>query len=148
MFYKENILILNKDINDKKELFIEIANRATKLGISNNFKELVNGFIYREKQGTTGFIDTFGIPHCRNKYILKPSIIFIKSLKPIKWDSLDGSSLENMFALLVPETSEGANEHLNLLASISRKLMDEEFRNNIKKTKDLDELFLLINKVF
>ena len=46
---------------------------------------------------------------------------------------VDGKPLENMFALLIPEAE--ASEHLKYLAKISRKLMNLDFRADIKKAE-------------
>lgn len=142
MFSKDKILFLDKEIKSKDELFRILAKTAVKTGIATDEDKVFEAYQEREKLGTTGFTDGFGIPHCKTDAITEPSVIFVKSKVPIQWDSLDGKPLENMFSLLVPET--GGGEHLKMLATISRKLMVDDFRTAVKNAKtDTDVLKLL-----
>jgi|GEM_PF-2114462 len=50
-----------------------------------------------------------------------------------------------MFALLIPE--EGSNEHLKLLSTISRKLMNTAFREEIKSSKTDMEILKLLKEI-
>ncbi|NQX83508.1 MAG: PTS sugar transporter subunit IIA [Mycoplasmataceae bacterium] len=145
MFSKEKIIFLNKKINSKNDLFEIIADKAVELNISNDKQEVFNGLVDRENQGSTGFQEGFGIPHCKTNAIKKPSVLFIKSKYPIKWDTFDKKPLENMFALLIPE--DNASEHLQILAKISRKLMNKDFRNSIKSAKNPDDILVILKEI-
>ncbi len=145
MFNKENIIILDEKISSKEELFTILSNKAIELGISDSPEDLINGFKERESLGSTGFQDGFGIPHCKSKSVKKPAAIFAKSLVPIEWDTLDNNPMTEIIALLIPE--DGASEHLRVLAQISRKLMNKEFRANVKSTTDIETLLNLLKEI-
>lgn len=145
MFNKEEILILDHKINSKNELFKILSEKAFSLKISTNVDATYKGFQDREAQGTTGFLEGFGIPHCKTNANTKPSVIFCRSNTPIEWDSMDGQPLTNIFALLIPE--DGASKHLEILTQISRKLMDKDFRDSIKNAKTIDEILKLLKEI-
>lgn len=145
MFTKEKIIFLKKEIKSKNELFSIIANKAVELKISDDYDSVYEGLQKRENEGSTGFQDGFGIPHCKSKTIKEPTILFIRSEKPIEWDSIDGKPLENLFSLLIPE--ENASEHLQLLVKISRKLMNKEFRQNIKDSKNENDILKVLKEI-
>ncbi len=146
MFTEDNILILNKKTTSKDELFHIIAKKGIALGcVENDEESIFIGFKEREALGTTGFQDGFGIPHCKIPIIKKPTIIFVKSLIAIEWDSLDKKPLENLFALFIPVDNN--DQHLEMLVKISRKLMDENFRNKVKNTNKPKELYEIISEV-
>lgn len=145
MFDEKNIIILDKKINTKEELFAILAKKGVELEISDSESDLLNGFKEREAIGTTGFQDSFGIPHCKKASIKKPGIVFVKATIPIEWDSLDGKPLENMFALYIPEV--GADVHLQMLTNISRKLMHKDFREKIKNSSNPAELLGYVKEV-
>ncbi len=145
MFNQENIIILNKKIENKDELFKIIAKKAFDLKITTNQELVLKAIQDREAQGTTGFQDGFGIPHGRTSTILKPTVLFIRSNVPIKWDSLDGKPLQNLFVLLIPD--EQGDEHLKILALIARHLMKKEFRTRIQQANTKTELLDIIKEI-
>lgn len=55
---------------------------------------------------------------------------------------MDGEPLTEMFVLMIPE--KGAAEHLKILTQISRKLMDKDFRDNIKAAKTENAILKLL----
>lgn len=61
----------------------------------------------------------------------------------VDWDSLDGEKVKLIFMIAVPEQYAG-NEHLKILQLLSRKLMDDAFREQlltIRKVEDVLQLF-------
>ncbi len=52
-----------------------------------------------------------------------------------------------VFILAVPEES-ASNQHLKILAALSRKLMNENFRQEILEINNKDKLLNLLNDVF
>lgn len=145
MFSKEKILILDKKIESKDELFRIIADKAFELKISSDADATFKSFQNREAQGTTGFLEGFGIPHGKTDANIIPNVIFVRSNIPIEWDSMDGEPLTEMFALMIPE--KGAEEHLKILTQISRKLMDKDFRDNIKAAKTENAILKLLKQI-
>lgn len=142
VFSEENILITDIQMQNKTDLFAFIAKNARKFGYVTSEEECFKGLVAREEQQTTGFQDGFAIPHCKSATVYEPKIFFIKT-SPIIWDSLDGEAITDSFALLIP--TDGATEHLKLLAKIARSLIDKNYRTQLKQTKDQEKLFELIS---
>lgn len=59
---------------------------------------------------------------------------------------MDGANISNMFCLLIPET--GGAEHLKMLTTISRKLMHEDFRANVKAATTAPTIAKIVMEVF
>ncbi|UJF16669.1 PTS sugar transporter subunit IIA [Jeotgalibaca sp. MA1X17-3] len=96
----------------------------------------------REKEVTTGFKDGIAIPHSKNKTVLKPTLMFIKFTNPIEWESMDDKPVHIAFALAIPE---GKNqEHLKLLSTISRALIDDSFTEAILEATSEKEILELV----
>ncbi len=146
MFKEENLIFINNKVNSKDELFKIISEKVVELGVSDNLEEIIKGFQAREAQGSTGFQDGLGIPHCKSSYVKTPAAFFVRAEVPIEWDTFDGNPLTDMFALLIPE--EGGEEHLQVLVKISRKLMDKEFRKNIKSSNEPSEILKYLDEIF
>ena len=131
IFSNEHILI-NKKFKTQKDLFKALAKISLKKGIISNEKQLVDALIKREKEGTTGFEDGFAIPHARTKNVIKSSMFVIRNVEKFSdWPSLDGQGVKYAIALLIPENS--GTYHINVLSTIATKLINQDFRNVIKK---------------
>ena len=100
----------------------------------------------REKTGSTGIGFGVAIPHGKSAGVSKPGLAFAKLSRPIDWDSLDGQPVSIIFMIAVPEEAT-SNEHLQILIEISRKLINEDFRNRLLVVDDQQELSHLLQTI-
>lgn len=129
------IEILNGEkLNTKKEVFTKIEESVFKLypKVKNVSKEL----LIREDVSTTGFENGIAIPHAKISGISEAMIIIVRNLE-ISWPSMDSKNTNAAICILVPE-GEG-NEHLTILSNLSRKLINTEYIEFIKKA-DVNEI--------
>ncbi len=146
MLKQENIFLSSK-LKTRNDVFDFISNEAIKLNVisKNNKQKLVDAFIKRENESTTGFEDGFAIPHARIKQIKKPTIIVVRSSKGIEWDSMDGQPIKIAIALLIPE-NQSSMIHMDTLSKVATLLLDFEFRNNMHNLKTEEEVFKYLNE--
>ncbi len=102
--------------------------------------------IKREEEVTTGFGEGLAIPHAQSEYVTEPSLLFAKSTAGIEYDSLDGQKVHTLFMIAIPKNQKG--EHLKLLQMLSRKFMDEEFKQKLETVANNEEAYTLINGIF
>lgn len=93
----------------------------------------------REQAGSTGIGFGVAIPHGKSSGVSKPGLAFAKLASPLNWNSLDGNSVSVVFLIAVPDEAAG-NEHLQILIALSRKLIDEQFRQSLIEAKDTRQL--------
>jgi fructose PTS system EIIBC or EIIC component len=100
----------------------------------------------RENESTTGIGMNVAIPHGKSNSVVKPAVAF--GIKPggVEWNSLDGTAAKLIFMIAVPKQSEG-NEHLKILQMLSRKLMDETFREQLLAVKTKEEAYHLLDEI-
>lgn len=79
-------IFLNNTFASRDDVFSFISEQAITLNIisKQNKSKLINAFIGRENESTTGFEDGFAIPHARIKSIQRPAIIIIRSKNDIE----------------------------------------------------------------
>lgn len=99
---------------------------------------ILDGFIKREKLGTTGIGDGVAIPHIRLPGLSSPFGAFFKLANPIDFDSGDRLPVDLIFALIVP-TSE-TNQHLQILSEISQVLSSPSTREQLRKLESPETL--------
>ncbi|MEU9113112.1 fructose-specific PTS transporter subunit EIIC [Streptomyces sp. NPDC048483] len=121
---------------DSKEAAIrELAGLAAATGKVADVGELVRVALAREAQGTTGLGEEIAIPHAKTDAVTAPVVAFARSASGIDWGSLDGTPARLVFLIAVPEAAAG-DEHLRILALLSRKLMDTDFRARLQGAED------------
>ncbi|HFQ4493713.1 TPA: PTS sugar transporter subunit IIA, partial [Enterococcus faecium] len=96
-----------------------------------NVQKVVKALFKREEEISTGIEDGFGIPHAKSKYVTKPALCFFHTAKLTDYSGIDEMPIEYIFAIVVPEKS--ADMHLEILSTLSRRLMNADFRKGIKE---------------
>ncbi len=130
---------------NKEVLFEIIAKQFKENKIIKLETKFVEALKARESEVSTGFVDGFAIPHGKSDTVIEPGIIFLRINNGIDWPSMDGELIHHVFALAIPEV--GGEEHLKTLTKISRKLVDEKFRNNLKLADTKEEIAKILIEI-
>ncbi|SHJ55685.1 PTS sugar transporter subunit IIA [Paramaledivibacter caminithermalis] len=138
-----NLIDLNLNCLNKEDAIISMANLLEKCGRLNNKEEYINEVIRREKLSSTGIGFGIGIPHGKSNAVKVPSLVFGRTKQGIEWQSLDGKPVNIIFLIAVPEKA--SNQHLKILASLSRKLMNQEFRKQLSEITNKKKLIEMLN---
>ncbi|MFI9614771.1 fructose-specific PTS transporter subunit EIIC [Streptomyces sp. NPDC052023] len=120
---------------DKEDAIREMAELLARSGKVTDVGELVRTALRREEQGTTGLGEEIAIPHAKTDAVTAPVVGFARSAEGVEWGSLDGTKARLVFMIAVPEAAAG-DEHLRILALLSRKLMDTGFRERLLAAAD------------
>ncbi|OZQ62610.1 PTS mannose transporter subunit IIABC [Paenibacillus sp. VTT E-133280] len=141
--------LINLDLNgDTKDAIINemigALDRAGAVSSTIDFKEAI---LAREEESSTGIGLNIAIPHGKSDAVLKPSIVFGIKQNGVDWNSLDGSEAKLIFMIAVPRSSKG-NAHLKVLQILSRKLMDDDFREELLAVKSKEDAYQLLGQVY
>ncbi|GGS66911.1 fructose-specific PTS transporter subunit EIIC [Streptomyces violaceus] len=132
---------------DGKESAIrEMSELLARTGRVADVDELVACALRREAQGTTGLGEEIAIPHAKTDAVTEPVVGFARSGQGVEWGSLDGTKARLVFMIAVPEAAAG-DEHLRILALLSRKLMDAGFRERLLAASDESALLGVLREV-
>ncbi|MFD8340535.1 fructose-specific PTS transporter subunit EIIC [Streptomyces solisilvae] len=108
--------------------------------------ELVRAAFAREDQGTTGLGEEIAIPHAKTDAVTAPVVGFARSPEGIEWGAPDGTKARLVFMIAVPEAAAG-DEHLRILALLSRKLMGAEFRERLLGAGDVGAILGVLGEI-
>ena len=97
----------------------------------------------REAVNSTGFGHGFAIPHARTDAVRADSLVVLKLSPPVEWGSLDGVPAGVVMLLVVRESDEAA-AHVQVLPTLARRLMREEFRQTIERETSPEALCELV----
>jgi fructose-specific phosphotransferase system IIA component len=106
----------------------------------------IQGVMEREAEFSTGFGNGFAIPHCKSDTVKTASIIIGKTTNEIEWNSLDDKPVTFIIMLAIP-ASEGGSTHLRILSTLSGKLMDDEFRNQLMNAVKPEQILDLLDEL-
>ncbi|MFE6619686.1 fructose-specific PTS transporter subunit EIIC [Streptomyces sp. NPDC057740] len=120
---------------DKESAIREMGELLARTGEVADVDELVATALRREAQGTTGLGEEIAIPHAKTDAVTAPVVGFARSAEGVEWGSPDGTKARLVFMIAVPEAAAG-DEHLRILALLSRKLMDAGFRERLLAAGD------------
>ncbi|MEV6398719.1 fructose-specific PTS transporter subunit EIIC [Streptomyces sp. NPDC051907] len=121
--------------DDKDAAIREMASMLAATGKVADPEGLVAAAFAREEQGTTGLGEEIAVPHAKTDAVTSPIVGFARSAEGVEWGSLDGTKARLIFMITVPEAAAG-DEHLRILALLSRKLMDAGFRERLSAAPD------------
>lgn len=141
-FINENNIILNLETEDKREIINKMTETISEEKLLNKEKFIEDVFKREEMENTVvGF--KVAIPHGKSEFINSPQIVFAKLKEEIFWGDPD-EKVKYIFLLGVPEASAG--EHIKILMSLSKKILDEKFREKLEMTDDKEELLKIITE--
>ncbi|MET8082172.1 fructose-specific PTS transporter subunit EIIC [Streptomyces sp. NPDC005303] len=134
-YLTEQTVKVSLDARDKEAAIRELAQLLARTGKVADVDELVATALRREEQGTTGLGEEIAIPHAKTDAVTAPVVGFARSAEGVEWGSLDGTKARLVFMISVPEAAAG-DEHLRILALLSRRLVDPGFRERLIAAPD------------
>lgn len=144
-FVKVENVFVAEDFASRDEALSFVSNQAAKAGIASDADAVMNAFLAREAEGTTGMMEGFAIPHAKSDVITEAAVIVVKDESGVTgWDTMDGAPVNVAIALLIPGAQAGTT-HLKILSKVAEALMDEDFRATVKGSTDAVEIAKTIN---
>lgn len=144
-FVKVENVFVAEDFASRDEALSFVSNQAVKAGIASDADAVMNAFLAREAEGTTGMMEGFAIPHAKSDAITEAAVIVVKDESGVTgWDTMDGAPVNVAIALLVPGAQAGTT-HLKILSKVAEALMDEDFRATVKGSTNAAEITKTIN---
>lgn len=130
-----NNFIIDLDIksNEKIGVLKELIKKLYDESYISDEDKFLEDVLEREKLGVTGMGNYIAIPHGKSNTVNKAGFAVGVLKNEIEWEALDDNGVKIVILLCVPGDTEGANEHLKMLANITRKLAREEVINSLLK---------------
>ena len=141
---QENAIRLNALASTKEEVLNQMVNLISQTKNISNKQEFKEAVFRREKEGTTGIGEGIAIPHGKSKAVKKATLAAMVLPKGVEFEALDNKKVNLIFLIAAPENQE--NTHLEVLSRLSALLMDEKFRENLKRAKTPVEFLKYINE--
>lgn len=139
------MIVLDSELKDRNDVIKYLSEKARALGYISDIEKYVEAVKKREEEFSTAIGYEVSIPHGKSESVNEAFIAFLRSKSGLYWDDNKESEVKLVFLLGVPE-SKKETLHLKILAQISRRLMDEEFREKLIKS-DYKEVYELLHEI-
>jgi PTS system nitrogen regulatory IIA component len=144
-YLDKDLIISDLSARTKSEVLAELVSPLAAKFPQLESKRMAQVLMDREMLGTTGIGDGIAIPHGKLDSIEQVLVIVGRSRQGVDFASLDHKPANIFFTVLAPSTVVGL--HLKLLATVSRLLKDESFRQAFVAAPDQDKLWQLLQTV-
>jgi fructose-specific PTS system IIA-like component len=129
------LVLLESESESKEEAIREMVDAFYVAGRTDDPDRLEDAIWSREEVYSTGLGHGFAVPHTKTDAVNASSIGVLKLKKPVDWGSLDGQRVE-MVISLAARSSDPGSAQMQVFSRLARKLMDEEFRSQLLRTKE------------
>jgi len=140
----ERLVRFDFDGDTKDEVLHNVARLLYDAGKINDYEAYVRGLYKREDEFVTGIGEGIAIPHCKGTCVNEGAFTLVKLKNNIKWGSLDDQPVN--FVILLAAADMSDDVHLKLLAKLSVKLMDDDFREGLMSAVCIEDIHTLLKE--
>jgi len=140
-----DLIIFNSESQSKDEAIREIVDAFFVAGRTSDAEGVEDAIWARESVYSTGLGYGFAIPHSKTDAVNSGCLAILKLKKPIDWGSLDAKPVRIVILLALRETDTNIR-HMQVFAKLARKLMDEQFREELDRLEDVNAMLKYMSK--
>jgi fructose-specific phosphotransferase system IIA component len=138
-YFKREYCIPDLKADTKEGAIREMCANLLNKGVCGDDEKFIGKILDREKLGSTGVGEGVAIPHAHIDCLKGTVVGFARSVRGLEFDSLDEKKVHLIF--LVGSNPENLNAYLNVLADISRGILDnEDIRTKLINAKGMNEI--------
>ncbi|HDV5278836.1 PTS fructose transporter subunit IIC [Vibrio cholerae] len=139
-----DLIQLDLQANSKQAVFEELINILHAQGRISDKAAFLKDIQAREELGNTGFEDGVAIPHAKSAAVTQAAVAIGVSREGIDYGAEDGLPSKLFFMIASPDG--GDNHHIEVLAELSSKLIEEGFIEAFLNTKNSEQALELLLK--
>lgn len=128
------------EATDKEGVIRELVSALVDTGQINSdeYENIVQAILEREKLGSTGIGRGIAVPHTKHPSVQNIVGTVGVSVNGVDFDSLDGEKVQLFFMLISP--LDRRSDHLKALENISKQAQDDTFCRFLKSAKSAEDI--------
>lgn len=143
----KDLIFLDVDLDKKEDIFKYLTHQLYEKGKIKSESEFLNAVHEREKESVTGLENGLAIPHGKSDTVKEACFTVLRTKNPVNdYESLNPDNKVKLIFLLAIPSAEAGTTHLEILAALSTRLADSDYRNELMNAKSVDEMYSLIGK--
>jgi len=128
---------------DKEAVITELVDLLDVNGLLLDRDVALEAVLTRERTRSTGTGAGIAIPHGKCNAVKELVMAIGIAHEPIEFESVDGKPVTILILLVSPANQTGP--HIQALASISRLMLNSEFKQKLEQAASADEVYELLN---
>ncbi|MGF1777176.1 PTS fructose transporter subunit IIABC [Vibrio nomapromontoriensis] len=124
----QDLIKLSLEADSKEAVFKELIEVLHAQGRISDKAQFLADIKAREALGNTGFEDGIALPHAKSAAVIEPAVVIGVHKTGIEYGADDGQPSKLFFMIASPDG--GDNHHIEVLAELSSKLIEEGFIEN------------------
>lgn len=142
-----NTHLVKTNLQEKNQegVIAELADLLKKEHKISSIEGFVKDVQDRERGGTTNLEFGVAVPHARSEHVKEAALAFGKS-EGISWNESESEPVQLVFLLAVPEKNAN-KQHIKILSTLSRMLINENFRRKLLEAESEDQVIHAIEEV-
>lgn len=143
---RDELIFTDLEFITRDDILMFCVKQLAQKGLIEHESKFITEINKREKEIPTSLGLGVAVPHARCKEVRKSFILFIRLKEAILWDVRNSEKVDLIFMIGVPEVEEAGQLHLRILSEISKKLIDEKFRDELRLSNE-NQIFDLLNQI-
>ncbi|MBB5335507.1 PTS sugar transporter subunit IIA [Pectinatus brassicae] len=143
--FTANNITLNLQAHNKTSAINEIVDLLNNNNILNDKEQYKTAILKRELESTTGIGFGIAIPHAKSDAVNQAAVAIAVSPAGVDFESADNTPVKIIFMIAVP--NDANDMHLQILAKLSRKLINPVFRNQLINSQSAEELLTYLTEI-
>ena len=140
--FTESLIDLQVPGESKAEIIASLAGLVAKAGRTSDLDQLIADVMAREAIAPTAF-EGVAIPHARSSACTAASVVVGRRVDGIDIGAEDG--ITKLFFMIVAP-ADGDDAHLQILAALARRIIDDEFRAAMLNAHDAAEVLAVLTQ--
>jgi len=128
---------------DKEAVITELVDLLAANGLLLDRDSVLEAVLTRERMQSTGTGAGIAIPQGKSNAVKELVMAIGIAHVPIEYNSIDGKPVTILILLVSPADQTGP--HIQALATISRLMLNEEFRQKLENVTSADDVYELLN---
>ena len=142
---QKGLIIVDQEFNEKEDAIQSLISRALASGKIKDEKNFYKAVRQREEEVSTAIGYSIAIPHGKSEAVLEPFVAFARNVCEFQWGEEDDSKVRLIFMIGVP--NESSQLHLKFISQLSKKLLDEEFREKLLMLDSIEEILYQLKTI-
>lgn len=143
---RKELIKIDSDLSDRDACLSYLIDKADELHLLNNKKIYRQAVEEREKTMPTSLGFLVAIPHGKSDAVKEPFVGILRTKKEFIWNHNSEHLVKLVLLIGVPQEDAG-NYHLVFLSEISKKLVDDKFKEKLLTVKSEKEMYELMDEV-
>lgn len=141
---EKQLAIFDLEADSAEEVIRIMADAMESAGRLIDKESYVADVLDRENLSSTAVGFSVATPHAKSEGVKHETLAFAHLKKPILWDGRE--EVKMVFLIGVPSPAEG-NRHLEILAALFRKIIYDNFRNNLEAATISEDIVSLLEEI-